>query len=147
LINGNKLGQKEVTPERLQPPGGQAKGKVFEETNYGRRYAIMLGTNSESKKDYPKTVVPQGYCFVMTDNRDHGMDSRDFSFVAVGDVIGRVQYIFLPAATWFRFGKIWKFTKEGCNELANKTTAYKKLLASLRNLGTVFGLCRASICL
>ena len=42
--------------------------------------------------------------FVLGDNRDNSHDSRQFGFVPLGDVQGFVQYIYLPAETWARFG-------------------------------------------
>jgi hypothetical protein len=43
-------------------------------------------------------------CFRLSDNRNHSPDSRTMGFVALGDVLGDVQYRYWPAATWTRFG-------------------------------------------
>jgi RNA polymerase sigma-70 factor, ECF subfamily len=45
-----------------------------------------------------------GMCFVLGDNRSNSRDSRTIGFVALGDVLGDVQYRYWPAATWTRFG-------------------------------------------
>jgi hypothetical protein len=41
---------------------------------------------------------------VLGDNRNTSRDSRTMGFVALGDVLGDVQYRYWPAATWARFG-------------------------------------------
>ena len=43
-------------------------------------------------------VIPEGYVFVMGDNRIISLDSRDKSIglVSVDDVIGKAQFIFFP---------------------------------------------------
>jgi Signal peptidase, peptidase S26/Sigma-70 region 2 len=40
-----------------------------------------------------------GMCFVLGDNRSNSRDSRTIGFVALGDVLGDVQYRYWPAAT------------------------------------------------
>ena len=35
-------------------------------------------------------VIPKGMCFVMGDNRNHSIDSRDFGFISIEDITGIV---------------------------------------------------------
>lgn len=43
-------------------------------------------------------VIPEGYIFVMGDNRNVSLDSRDseIGLIPVSDVIGKAQFIFFP---------------------------------------------------
>jgi signal peptidase I len=54
---------------------------------------------------FPETVIPNGTCFVLGDNRNNSLDSRFFGPVPLSDVLGRVDFIYKPAETWSRFGR------------------------------------------
>jgi hypothetical protein len=43
-------------------------------------------------------------CFVLGDNRDRSMESRERGFVPLSNIIGYPQYLYWPAVTWERFG-------------------------------------------
>src|SRR5262249_16768256 len=102
-VNGKKLEYERVPASSLSAIHDQLTGKVFQETNAGSRYRIMLG-GSTAPADYPESQVPEGNCFVLGDNRDDSLDSRGLGFVPLGDILGVVQYIYYPAETWARFG-------------------------------------------
>ncbi|HPB46176.1 MAG TPA: signal peptidase I, partial [Microthrixaceae bacterium] len=50
----------------------------------------------------PVTVAP-GQIFVMGDNREHSMDSREFGTVSESSVIGRAVVIVWPIGRWGGF--------------------------------------------
>lgn len=58
-------------------------------------------TNMGSYGVYSDIVVPEGYVFVMGDNREHSTDSRCFGCIPVSKIEGKV---------WIRF---WPFSKFG----------------------------------
>jgi signal peptidase I len=104
FVNGRQLPREPAPRASLGAVAQVVKGELFEETNAGRRYRILFATDTKPLPDYPKAKVPDGMCFVLGDNRSNSRDSRTIGFVALGDVLGDVQYRYWPAATWTRFG-------------------------------------------
>jgi signal peptidase I len=104
FVNGQKLPRDPVPRASLGAAAQEIKGEVFEETSSGRRYRILFAADTKPLPDYPQAKVPDGACFVLGDNRNNARDSREMGFVALGDVLGEVQYRYWPAATWTRFG-------------------------------------------
>jgi signal peptidase I len=45
-------------------------------------------------------------CFVLGDNLRNSRDSRHYGLVALGDILGVAEYIYLPADSWSRFGRL-----------------------------------------
>lgn len=48
-------------------------------------------------------VVPEGYYFVMGDNRDHSDDSREWGFVKLDAIVGKATYV------WMNWGPLPSF--------------------------------------
>jgi signal peptidase I len=53
-----------------------------------------------------KDLIPSGMCYVLGDNRGNSNDSRNFGPVAIGNILGVAEYIYLPGDTWSRFGAL-----------------------------------------
>jgi signal peptidase I len=106
FVNGQKLPRDPAPLASLGAAAQEVKGELFEETNGGRRYRILFAADTKPLPDFAKAKVPEGTCFVLGDNRNKSFDSREFGFVALGDVIGDVQYRYWPAVTWTRFGVV-----------------------------------------
>lgn len=104
FLNERKLERDRVPASSLPPLREQ--GDVYQESNAGRRYKILLAAEPSKAATYAATKVPEGSCFVLGDSRDNSTDSRDpaVGFVPLGDLIGSVEFIYVPAETWTRFG-------------------------------------------
>jgi signal peptidase I len=101
VVNGRKLERDRVPAGAVPAP---LDGEVYEESNAGRRYRILIG--KEKGPDQAKLTVPEGTCYVLGDNRDRSEDSRAFGPVPLAGIVGGVPYIYYPAATWERFGAV-----------------------------------------
>jgi len=102
FINGEPLAHRPISEAKLSKIEDQITGSVLEEINGTTDYEIMLSTNSGA--DFRKIKVPNGHCFVLGDNRGNSRDSRHLGPIPLRDVMGRVDFIYLPAETWSRFG-------------------------------------------
>jgi signal peptidase I len=49
-------------------------------------------------QDYPPTLIPEGYVFIIGDNRPVSRDSRSIGPVPIEDIQGRVLFIYWPLA-------------------------------------------------
>lgn len=104
-INDIPLSYKLATQNDIKPIEKQITGPVEIEINRMVQYKIMRTPRTENAIDLEKTTIPNGHCFVLGDNRNNSVDSRVFGPVPLSDIKGRVDYIYLPSASWKRFGK------------------------------------------
>lgn len=73
---------------QIKLDGVYVNGKLLEENYVNNEEAPYYGNVSEQLKE--GITVPDGYIFVMGDNRNHSADSRQLGCVPANDVIGKV---------------------------------------------------------
>ena len=73
-------------------------GTPYEEPYVKRKSDITLKVTSDFtlKELSGKTTVPNGYLFVLGDNRLKSRDSRSFGFISADSIIGKVKLRFFP---------------------------------------------------
>ncbi len=74
-------GNKKLIFEETLPNGVKHKIALYEDP-------IML------RKDVPQTVIPDGYYFVMGDNRDNSEDSRYWGFLPRENIVGKAFVVY-----------------------------------------------------
>ena len=77
-------------------------GNLYVNSKLQEEDYIKGSTPSKNSIDYP-LEVPEGSVFVLGDNREHSLDSRDFGFIDHEQIKGKVVYRILPFS---RFGKV-----------------------------------------
>jgi signal peptidase I len=105
-INDVKLKREAVAPPAVTP-AQVSGGKYFEESNGNATYRILLSENPAPEVgQFPRIVVPKNCCFVMGDNRDASLDSREFGAIPIVGIVGKASFIYAPAGDWSRFGTL-----------------------------------------
>jgi signal peptidase I len=93
--------------------------RIVELTNqFGRKYRLQFYEEFDnSREPFESIKIPEGYCFVMGDNRDNSADSRHWGLVPYDNIIGKMGvvyfslesdtkfYNFLGKIRWGRLGK------------------------------------------
>lgn len=97
--------------EIIQPEGLKFEDPEIIPRNKG--YEAVFPKDAGSRDNYGPVVVPDGYVFVLGDNRDRSYDSRQWGFVPRENIIGKALFIFWSNASnnnldvrWDRIGKI-----------------------------------------
>lgn len=105
FINGEKLERREVIG-----PAAPAGCTVYLEANGGRTYTICAcaepGGSDPRPAEFPAQTVPAHHCFCLGDNREDSLDSRAFGPVPVAGLRGRAGFLYWPARSWSRFGRV-----------------------------------------
>jgi signal peptidase I len=108
-VNDQKLPRELVSAHTtlVDVAGRAVEGRIYREQNAGTSYTIFLtGADLPSQGDSGPITVPEDHCYVLGDNRSNSLDSRQFGPIPYAALRGRADYIYWPADTWSRFGRI-----------------------------------------
>jgi signal peptidase I len=110
IMRGDRILVDKVTYKRRPPQIGDIIVFVYPDDrskNYIKRVKGLPGETVKAGdgREYP---VPHGSVFVMSDNKEHGLDSRYFGPVPLADVVGKARLVFFSAGKegvrWGRIG-------------------------------------------
>ncbi|MCB0364817.1 MAG: signal peptidase I [Bdellovibrionaceae bacterium] len=94
ILNGKKATYQTAKGAPLSGEDGGSQGVVVEEAWGGFRHQILIGAVTKTE-NYGPLVVPPGHLFVLSDNRDHGEDSRKWGLISIRSLEARAGVIWL----------------------------------------------------
>jgi signal peptidase I len=104
LINGQALKREWVEKKTLGMRKKKVEGDVFLETNGDARYQVFISSQTsdvaKKEQDFGPVTVPPYHCFVMADNRNHSIDSRNYGSISLGAINGKFLSIYWPYRNW-----------------------------------------------
>lgn len=105
LVDRQKLGEEDWTVEK---EGLVHYTKYLETLPNGVQHWIYEQSDDKLQDDTDVIIVPEGYYFMMGDNRDNSYDSRFFGPVPAQNLEGKARFIFYSNNGT---GDVWQFWK------------------------------------
>jgi signal peptidase I len=115
IVNNKKLDYDFIRTSEPKMLGNENMFEVqeyIEKNTIQKAYSILVGSKDSDINNTKTYTVPEGYYFMMGDNRDNSKDSRfdmEFGFVPFKFIIGRAEVIFFSSSNGsIKYERIFK---------------------------------------
>ena len=114
-INDKPIERQRIADFSLETSFGttQRVPQYVETLSNGVSYRVIEADGDQGKLDNtPVYSVPAGHYFMMGDNRDNSLDSRELrhvGFVPIENFIGRAEFLFFSTDGTARLWEVWKW--------------------------------------
>jgi signal peptidase I len=110
VLKGDLILADKTAYRRMAPRKGDIVIFVYSDDRSKRfiKRVEALPGNLITNRDGAKQEVPHGFIYVLGDNRQNSLDSRNFGFVALSDVIAKARQVYFSSGDngirWSRIG-------------------------------------------
>lgn len=115
FINGEMLPREELEDFIVRDNQGNAERyhQYIETLPNGIKHKILEISDNEIEDDVEEVTIPEGYLFVMGDNRDRSDDSRvSVGFVPFENLVGKARILFFSQDAEYEWYKPWLWPRK-----------------------------------
>lgn len=106
-VNGRMLEHQTLSKTELESlkTAKKSNDEVFYETNGSSKYLIFFSNSKvdEKMQNFSEIKIPKYCCFMLGDNRNESLDSRNSGPIPIAAIKGKATWVYFPIS---HFGKI-----------------------------------------